>query len=126
MWRTERTYRHCVQINLGRSVKGSLLVASSTSDNTTATNDRHGTASGRIAVAKIGEPLEVPKLLAVQAEPWARLVGNDRWPEQAAHRRGIRDDSVSTTSGLGEISEEISPIEDYQGTMARSFADPEF
>lgn len=107
-------------------MKGSLLVASSTSDNTTATNYRHGSSSGRISFAKIAEPLEVPDLLALQTESFDRLVGNERWAEQVAHAQEIGDDSVVTTSGLGEIFEEISPIEDYQGTMSLSFADPEF
>src|SRR5699024_10401586 len=119
-------YRDGVQIHLGRSVKGSLLVASSTSDNTTATNYRHGASSGGISLAKIADPLEVPDLLARQTASFDRLVGNARWAEQVAHAQEIGDDSVVTTSGLGEIFEEISPIEDYQGTMSLSFADPEF
>lgn len=102
------------------------MVASSTSDNTTATNYRHGSSSGRISFAKISEPLEIPNLLALQTESFDRLVGNERWAAQVAHAKEIGDDSVVTTSGLGEIFEEISPIEDYQGTMALSFTDPEF
>src|SRR5699024_12454782 len=101
-----------VQINLGRSVKGSLLVASSTSDNTTATNYRHGSSSGRISFAKIAEPLELPDLLALQTESFDRLVGNGSWAERVAHAQEIGDDSVVTTSGLAEITEELSPIED--------------
>src|SRR5699024_8829595 len=101
-----------VQINLGRSVKGSLLVASSTSDNTTATNYRHGSSSGRISFAKIAEPLEVPDLLALQTESFDRLVGNERWAEQVAHAQEIGDDSVVTTSRSGEIFDERARSED--------------
>src|SRR5699024_6074323 len=126
MWRTERTYRHCVQITDVRHSKGSLLAASSTSDNTTAPNYRHASSSGRISIAQISAPLDIPNLHPLQTVSFDRLVGNDRWAEKVAHAQEIGDDSVITTSGLGEIFEEISPIEDYQGTMALSFADPEF
>src|SRR5699024_2885838 len=68
----------------------------------------------------------VPDLLALQTESFDRLVGNERWAEQVAHAQEIGDDSVVTTSGLGELFEAVSPIEDYQGTMCLSFADPEF
>src|SRR5699024_11812090 len=80
-------------------------VCSSDLDNTTATNYRHGSSSGRISFAKIAEPLEVPDLLALQTESFDRLVGNERWAEQVAHAQEIGDDSVVTTSGLGEIFE---------------------
>ncbi|MBG6181584.1 DNA-directed RNA polymerase subunit beta [Arthrobacter sp. CAN_A1] len=33
---------------------------------------------------------------------------------------------VASTSGLADIFEEISPIEDFQGTMSLSFSEPEF
>src|SRR5690625_904369 len=121
-----RSFRHYAYLKLGRSVKGSLLVASSTSDNTTATNYRHGASAGRISFAKIDEPLDVPNLLALQTESFDRLVGNERWAAQVARAQEIGDDSVVTTSGFGEIFDEISPIEDYQGTMSLSFSDPEF
>ncbi|MDN6351065.1 MAG: hypothetical protein L0J69_05230, partial [Yaniella sp.] len=77
------------------------MVASSTSDNTTATNYRHGSSSGRISFAKISEPLEIPNLLALQTESFDRLVGNERWAAQVAPAKEIGDDSVVTTSGLG-------------------------
>src|SRR5690625_1940863 len=53
-------------------------------------------------------------------------MGNARWAAQVERAQEIGDDSVVTTSGLAEIFEEISPIEDYQGTMSLSFSDPEF
>src|SRR5699024_3951095 len=105
-------------------VKGSLLVSSSTSDNTPATNYRRGSSSGRISFRKIAEPLEVPDLFALQTASFDRLSANESWAEQVAHAQEIGDESVVTTSGLGEIFEELSPIEDYQGTMSLSFADP--
>ncbi|MFB9071722.1 DNA-directed RNA polymerase subunit beta [Citricoccus parietis] len=107
------------------------MVASSTSNTETANfpggvSPRSGASAGRISFAKIHEPLEVPDLLALQTESFDRLVGNERWAERVAHAREINDDSVAVTSGFADIFEEISPIEDFQGTMSLSFTDPEF
>ena len=102
------------------------MVASSTSNNSAATNPRHAASAGRVSFAKIAEPLDVPDLLALQTESFDRLVGNERWKQRVAHAQEIGDDSVATTSGLSDIFEEISPIEDFQGTMSLSFTDPEF
>ncbi|HEY4614579.1 MAG TPA: DNA-directed RNA polymerase subunit beta, partial [Citricoccus sp.] len=107
------------------------MVASSTSNTETANipggfSPRSGTSAGRITFAKIHEPLDVPDLLALQTESFDRLIGNERWAERVAHAQEIGDDSVATTSGLSDIFEEISPIEDFQGTMSLSFTDPEF
>ncbi|GAA1679919.1 DNA-directed RNA polymerase subunit beta [Citricoccus zhacaiensis] len=112
-------------------MEGSLLVASSTSNTETANfpggvSPRSGASAGRISFAKIHEPLEVPDLLALQTESFDRLVGNERWAERVAYAREINDDSVAVTSGFADIFEEISPIEDFQGTMSLSFTDPEF
>ena len=99
------------------------MVASSTS-NTEAAN---GVGSQRrISFAKIAEPLQVPNLLALQLDSFDQLVGNDRWAAKAAVAAETGDTSVSQTSGLADIFEEISPIEDFQGTMSLSFSDPEF
>ncbi|MCY1157221.1 MAG: rpoB [Citricoccus sp.] len=107
------------------------MVASSTSNTETANtpgaiSPRSGTSAGRITFAKIHEPLDVPDLLALQTESFDRLVGNSRWAERVAHAQEIGDDSVAVTSGLSDIFEEISPIEDFQGTMSLSFTEPEF
>ncbi|GAA4776203.1 DNA-directed RNA polymerase subunit beta [Citricoccus nitrophenolicus] len=107
------------------------MVASSTSNTETANfpggvSPRSGASAGRISFAKIHEPLDVPDLLALQTESFDRLVGNDRWTERVNHAQSIGDDSVAVTSGFSDIFEEISPIEDFQGTMSLSFTDPEF
>jgi DNA-directed RNA polymerase subunit beta len=107
------------------------LVASSTSNTETANfpggvSPRSGASAGRISFAKIHEPLDVPDLLALQTDSFDRLVGNERWAERVAHAQEIGDDSVAATSGFADIFEEISPIEDFQGTMSLSFTDPEF
>ncbi len=84
------------------------------------------TASGRLSFAKIREPLEVPDLLALQTESFDWLLGNERWQERvaAALESGRRD--VPDRSGLEEIFEEISPIEDFSGSMSLSFRDHRF
>ncbi|WP_146340959.1 DNA-directed RNA polymerase subunit beta [Nesterenkonia sp. NBAIMH1] len=101
------------------------MVASSTSINTAA-SARTAEYAGRISFAKIHEPLDVPELLALQIESFDRLVGNDSWAARVeeAREKGIK--GVSDTSGLADIFEEMSPIEDFQETMSLSFSDPEF
>ena len=44
----------------------------------------------RISFAKISEPLEVPQLLALQTDSFDWLIGNEKWQEQVAERRGRR------------------------------------
>ncbi len=80
----------------------------------------------RVSFAKIAEPVEVPDLLALQVDSFDWLMGNEIWQDrtQAALDEGRTD--VSTKSGLEEIFEEISPIEDFQGTMSLSFRDHRF
>ena len=82
--------------------------------------------SGRISFAKIHEPLEVPNLLDLQVESFNWLVGNEIWQSHvdAALAEGRTD--INTKSGLEEIFEEISPIEDYSQTMSLSFRDHRF
>ena len=79
----------------------------------------------RISFAKISEPLELPKLLSLQTDSFDWLVGNDDWTAEVARRREAGED-VSEKSGLQEIFEEISPIEDFSETMSLSFEDPVF
>lgn len=79
----------------------------------------------RISFAKISEPLEVPKLLALQTNSFDWLVGNEAWDAEVENRTAAGED-VSPKSGLQEIFEEISPIEDFSGTMSLSFENPVF
>ncbi|MGX0885959.1 DNA-directed RNA polymerase subunit beta [Kocuria rhizophila] len=102
------------------------MVASSTDTNV---SDNHPTSDNiprRVSFAKIHEPLDVPNLLALQTDSFDRLVGNERWQARVVEAQETGDTSVSTTSGLSDIFEEISPIEDFQGTMSLSFSEPEF
>ena len=100
------------------------MVASSTSNNATATNPEN--AASRISFAKIHEPLDVPNLLALQTDSFDWLVGNERWKERLKKAQEAGETGFATTSGLSDIFEEISPIEDFQGTMSLSFSEPEF
>ncbi len=82
--------------------------------------------SGRISFAKIHEPLEVPNLLDLQIESFDWLIGNDAWQARVAAAREAGRTDVNTKSGLEEIFEEISPIEDLSQTMSLSFRDNRF
>jgi DNA-directed RNA polymerase subunit beta len=80
----------------------------------------------RVSFARINEPLKVPDLLALQTESFDWLLGNDKWKAriQTAKESGRKD--IAEQSGLEEIFEEISPIEDFSGTMSLSFRDHRF
>ena len=79
----------------------------------------------RISFAKISEPFEVPQLLSLQTDSFDWLIGNEAWDRAVERRRGEGED-VSSKSGLQEIFEEISPIEDFSETMSLSFENPVF
>ena len=72
----------------------------------------------RVSFAKLREPIEVPNLLDLQTESFAWLVGDPEWRS--------RQDDPAIRSGLDEILDEISPIEDFAGNLSLSFSDPRF
>ena len=76
-------------------------------------------APHRISFGRITEHLEVPDLLAIQTQSFDWLIGNEAWQTRTA-------DDQYARSGLAEILEEISPIEDFSGTMSLSFSAPRF
>ncbi|PYE20280.1 DNA-directed RNA polymerase subunit beta [Williamsia limnetica] len=78
-------------------------------------------APRRASFAKLSEPLEVPGLLDVQLESFEWLVGSAEWRERAASRG-----DANPTGGLEDILTELSPIEDFSGSMSLSFSDPRF
>ncbi|MGH3801554.1 MAG: DNA-directed RNA polymerase subunit beta, partial [Pseudonocardiaceae bacterium] len=78
-------------------------------------------APSRPSFAKIREPLEVPDLLDLQLQSFEWLVGADEW-----FQRRIEAGDDEPMGGLAEVLEEISPIEDFSGSMALSFSDPRF
>ncbi|HET7173039.1 MAG TPA: DNA-directed RNA polymerase subunit beta [Nocardioidaceae bacterium] len=80
----------------------------------------------RVSFAKLEDPLDVPDLLALQADSFDWLIGHERWQQRAAEAKAHGRNDVSARSGLEEIFEEISPIEDFSGTMSLSFRDHRF
>ncbi|WP_131787664.1 DNA-directed RNA polymerase subunit beta [Protofrankia symbiont of Coriaria ruscifolia] len=82
--------------------------------------------SSRISFAKIIEPLEVPDLLALQTQSFDWLIGSEAWAERVQEAIDAGRDDVPVTSGLEEVFEEISPIEDFSGSMSLSFRDHRF
>ena len=85
-------------------------------------------APHRLSFAKIREPLEVPNLLALQVESMDWLLGNDAWRARISNSATTNTTrgELPNQSGLEEIFEEISPIEDFQGSMSLSFRDHRF
>ncbi|WP_370450367.1 DNA-directed RNA polymerase subunit beta [Nocardia otitidiscaviarum] len=67
-------------------------------------NDCGDVMSSRVSFAEIREPLAVPDLLGIQTDSFEWLV----------------------TSGLAEVLEEISPIEDFAATMSLTLSEPRF
>ncbi|MCV7343891.1 DNA-directed RNA polymerase subunit beta [Mycolicibacterium rhodesiae] len=101
-------------------LEGCILAVSSQSKTTTTSNSVPG-APKRISFAKLREPLEVPGLLDVQTESFEWLIGSPRW-RAIAEARG----DVNPVGGLEEVLTELSPIEDFSGSMSLSFSDPRF
>lgn len=93
--------------------------------NATTISPKNGRSAGRLSFAKITDTLTVPDLLALQTESFDWLVGNDAWKQRVVEgqKAGRRD--LPTRTGLDEIFEEISPIEDLGETMQLSFTNPE-
>ena len=83
-------------------------------------------APARVSFAKIREPLEVPNLLSLQLESIDWLLGNEAWRARLSTAEKSNRGEVPKQSGLEEIFEEISPIEDFQGSMSLSFRDHRF
>ena len=80
----------------------------------------------RASFAKIREPLAVPDLLALQTASFEWLLGSQAWKDRVAAQLAAGNKDVPTASGLEEIFEEISPIEDFAQMMSLSFRDHRF
>ena len=68
----------------------------------------------RVSFAKIHEPLSLPNLLGLQTDSFGWLIGSDEWNEL----------NPNSQSGLEEIFEEISPIENAAQTMGLVLSAP--
>jgi DNA-directed RNA polymerase subunit beta len=102
-------------------LEGRILAAARTSTKSRADQTGIPGAPTRTSFAKIREPLEVPNLLALQTDSFDWLIGNEAWQQRAATGQ-----DASVESGLAEILGEISPIEDFSGSMSLSFSNPRF
>ncbi|GAA2330378.1 DNA-directed RNA polymerase subunit beta [Saccharopolyspora halophila] len=78
-------------------------------------------APTRVSFANIREPLNVPNLLDLQIQSFEWLVGSEAW-----FQRRVDSGEESPVGGLEEVLSEISPIEDFSGSMSLSFSDPRF
>ncbi|WP_330272327.1 DNA-directed RNA polymerase subunit beta [Lentzea sp. NBC_00516] len=90
---------------------------------TAATNSTSGIpgAPKRVSFAKINEPLSTPNLLDLQIQSFEWLTGDEAW-----FQRRVDAGDETPTGGLEEVLNEISPIEDFSGSMSLSFSDPRF
>ncbi|HET9564896.1 MAG TPA: DNA-directed RNA polymerase subunit beta, partial [Mycobacterium sp.] len=102
-------------------LEGCILAVSRQSKSATTTSSSVPGAPNRISFAKLREPLEVPGLLDVQTQSFEWLIGSDHWREVATARG-----DVNPIGGLEEVLTELSPIEDFSGSMSLSFTDPRF
>ncbi|MFZ9840792.1 MAG: DNA-directed RNA polymerase subunit beta, partial [Candidatus Nanopelagicales bacterium] len=80
----------------------------------------------RVSFGKVKETLEVPNLLDLQRESFEWLIGDPAWRARVQAAVDSGKTEVPRQSGLEEIFEEISPIEDVAGTMSLSFRDHRF
>ena len=97
------------------------MAVSSQSKTTTASSNSVPGAPKRVSFAKLREPLEVPGLLDVQTDSFKWLIGADEWRSKAAAAG-----EANPVGGLEEVLTELSPIEDFSGSMSLSFSDPRF
>ena len=91
----------------------------------TSKSTKNGRAASRLSFAKITDTLTVPDLLALQTESFDWLVGNEIWKQRVTDGVAQGRTDLPSRSGLDEIFEEISPIEDLGETMQLSFTGPE-
>jgi DNA-directed RNA polymerase subunit beta len=99
------------------------LAAARNATNTDKT-PKNGRAASRLSFAKITDTLTVPDLLALQTESFDWLVGNDAWKARVVEAEAQGRQDLPANTGLEEIFEEISPIEDLGETMQLSFTNP--
>ena len=83
-------------------------------------------ASDRVNFGSIAEPIKVPYLLGVQTDSFDWLIGNERWQQRVAEDEANGTNTVPHISGLDEVFQEISPIENFAQTMSLTFSDPYF
>ncbi|WIK64570.1 DNA-directed RNA polymerase subunit beta [Gleimia hominis] len=82
--------------------------------------------SPRISFAKFREPMQAPNLLSLQTESFEWLLGTDQWRARVEAANSSGRKVLPETSGLEDIFNEISPIEDVAGTMSLAFREFHF
>ena len=80
-------------------------------------------APKRYSFAKVSAPIEVPGLLDLQLDSFSWLIGTSEWRARQQEEFG---EGARITSGLENILEELSPIQDYSGNMSLSLSEPRF
>ncbi|AST22145.1 DNA-directed RNA polymerase subunit beta [Corynebacterium glutamicum ATCC 14067] len=80
-------------------------------------------APQRYSFAKVSAPIEVPGLLDLQLDSYSWLIGTPEWRARQKEEFG---EGARVTSGLENILEELSPIQDYSGNMSLSLSEPRF
>jgi len=100
-------------------------LAASRTASTAQKTPKNGRGASRLTFAKIQDTLTVPDLLALQTESFEWLIGSEVWQERVNQAIAEGRTDVTTKSGLAEIFEEISPIEDTNGTMQLSLSNPQ-
>lgn len=108
------------------SPEGRILAVSPANQATAATNSAEKStgipgAPKRVSFAKIREPLSTPNLLDVQIRSFEWFTGSEAWFELR-----VNEGEENPVGGLEEVLNEISPIEDFSGSMSLSFSDPRF
>ncbi|ALG13915.1 DNA-directed RNA polymerase subunit beta [Kibdelosporangium phytohabitans] len=99
------------------------MAVSRATEATAATNSMSGIpgAPKRVSFAKLSEPLGVPNMLDLQIQSFEWFTGAEAW-----FQRRIDAGDENPVGGLEEVLNEISPIEDFSGSMSLSFSDPRF
>ncbi|MDR1033784.1 MAG: DNA-directed RNA polymerase subunit beta [Bifidobacteriaceae bacterium] len=82
--------------------------------------------ANRVSFGRSSELKDVPYLLSIQRESYDWLIGNEFFKKRIEKGTVAHHFVPSETSGLEEVLEEISPIEDYSKTMSLSFSEPQF
>ena len=80
----------------------------------------------RLSFAKLQEVMAPPNLLDIQRKSFEWLLGTPQWRESAEEKAKATHRTDPVLSGLEEVFEEISPIQDFAGSMSLSFSDPKF
>ena len=86
---------------------------------------KSGRDAHRLSFATIKDTLEVPDLLSLQTESFDWLIGNEYWKARRDYEIDNGGNDVPRVSGLEEIFDEISPIEDNAEQMQLTFRNPQ-